>query len=181
MSKSKTIMAGKLCKVQQTLMAKEIESSKVEYLVPLIFKECVQEDMTFWFSFLEDCAILNLRDIAHENYELNIRYHYTSAPISAEKIDAIKIELLMNVFLITKEASVMDIYKEDEPAPETPKEQAISESKLVPPTSVRTVINLLEKNNIPVTKKNIESELHLDKMSSEKRRRCIAYLRSMEE
>ena len=177
MSKSKTVMAGKLCNVQKRLMEQDIESSHVHVLIPLIFKECLRENLTFWFSFMEDCAVLNLRDIVHENYELNIRYHYPSAPISAERIDAMKSELLMNAFLITKESTKMDVASS---APNKGPETKIQESSMVPPTSIRTVMAMLEKNNEPITKKNIEHYLQLDKMSTDNRRRCIAYLKQME-
>lgn len=180
MSKSKTVMAGKLCNVQKRLMEQNIESSQVHVLIPLIFKECLKENMTFWFSFLEDCAILNLRDINHENYELNIRYHYPSAPISAERIDALKSELLMNVFLITKEATKIENIAASKKPIQKEDGTKIQESNMVPPTSIRTVMSMLEKNNEPITKKNIERYLQMDKMSTDNRRRCIAYLRQME-
>lgn len=179
MSTSKKVMAMKLANVQKRLMERDIESSTVEYLIPLIFKECLKENLTFWFSFLEDCAILNLRDIVHENYELNIRYHYVCAPLTAERIDSVKSELLMNVFLITKKAaSVTDA----EPEPKKTNTMAfyeIQESNLVPPSAIRVAIELCEKNNEPVTRKNVEKKLELGQMTQEKRRQCIAYLKSM--
>lgn len=183
MSPSKKVMAMKLCNVQKRLMEQDIESSTVEYLIPLIFKECLRENLTFWFSFLEDCAILNLRDIVHENYELNIRYHYTTAPLSAERIDAVKSELLMNVFLITKAATdVIGDKKENvkEATGATAHFYNIRDSNIVPPTPIRIAIEECEKKNEEVTRKNLENKLNLGQMTQEKRRQCIAYLKSME-
>ena len=59
--------------------------------------------------------------------------------------------------------------------------QPIKQSSAVPPTSIRTVIDMLEKNGEPVTRKSIQEYLQMDKMSTDNRRRCIAYLKSMEE
>ena len=74
MSTSKFIMACKLSNVQQKLMAVTIEDMSLDGLLPLIYKECLKENLTFWFNFMEDACVLNLRDIEHENHELNIRY-----------------------------------------------------------------------------------------------------------
>ena len=95
MSQSKFIMAKKLCKVQKRLMEVKIEEFTLENLLPLIFQECLKENLTFWFNFIEDAAVLNLRDVEHENYELNIRHHYANAPLSQENIDAVKLNLLV--------------------------------------------------------------------------------------
>ena len=112
----------------------------------------------------------------HENYELNIRYHYQSAPVSAERIDSTKSELLKNVFLITETTKLNDASSAQEVKSE---EKPIQESNMVPPASIRAVIDMLEKNNEPVNKKSIQKYLHMDKMSTEHRRKCIAYLNQM--
>jgi len=182
MSNSKFIMAKKLCKVQQSLMGKTFEWKSLQKMLPIIFKECLNENMTFWFNFLEDAAVLNLRDIEHENYELNIRYAYSTIPTLAEHIEDVKINLLHNAFLISPGEI---IFKINPPTIEVGKkdddQQPIKMTNAVPPTSIRTVIDMLEKNGEPVTKKSIEKYLQLDKMSSDNRRRCIAYLRAMED
>ena len=182
MSQSKFIMAKKLCKVQKRLMEVKIEEFTLENLLPLIFQECLKENLTFWFNFIEDAAVLNIRDIEHENYELNIRNAYPEIPIKSDVIDSIKINLLINSFLLTGKPHEIDgdvassadnkIVKHDQP---------IKQSNAVPPTSIRTVIDMLEKNGEPVTRKTIQEYLQMDKMSTDNRRRCIAYLKSMEE
>ena len=69
MSESKFIMAKKLAIIQRRLMGMNITESDYDSLLPLIFKECIKDNLTFWFNFMEDAAVLNLRDIEHENYE----------------------------------------------------------------------------------------------------------------
>ena len=181
MSQSKFIMAKKLQKVQLDLMQMEISKISYDVLLPLIFKKCYENNLTFWFNFLEDAAVLNLRDVEHENYELNIRHHYANAPLSQENIDAVKLNLLVNAFLVTTAKEVIDMPMKENPEPNKVQEKPIKESNLVPPTSIRTVIDMLEKNGEQVTRKSIQEYLQMDKMSTDNRRRCIAYLKSMEE
>lgn len=183
MSQSKFVMAKKLQKVQLELMQMEISKISYDVLLPLIFKKCYENNLTFWFGFLEDAAVLNLRDVEHENYELNIRHHYANAPLSQDNIDAIKLNLLVNVFLVTTAKEVIDlpIKNSENHEPNKVHDKPIKESNLVPPTSIRTVIDMLEKNGEPVTRKTIQEYLQMDKMSTDNRRRCIAYLKSMEE
>lgn len=183
MSQSKFIMAKKLQKVQLDLMQSEISKISYDVLLPLIFKKCYANKLTFWFNFVEDAAVLNLRDVEHENYELNIRHHYDNAPLSQDNIDAIKLNLLVNAFHVTTTKEVIDLPMKNSEKSEPKKvhEKPIKESNLVPPTSIRTVIDMLEKQGESVTKKTIEKYLQMDKMSTDNRRRCIAYLRSMEE
>ena len=187
MSKSKLLMARKLQKVQMALMEEEISSTQLNVLLPLIFKKCLQEKMTFWFNFLEDACVLNLRDVEHENTELNIRYAYTSVPLSEQEVDIFKETLLVNTFLITgasvKIGGNVDVAssakKEGTQKPAT--EKPIQESNIVPPAAIRVAMELCEKHNEPITKKNLEDKLELGLMTKEKRGQCIAYLRSMED
>ena len=193
MSQSKFVMAKKLSKVQTALMQEEISETSYDVLLPLIFKKCYENNLTFWFNFMEDSAVLNLRDVEHENYELNIRHYYANAPLSQENIDAIKLNLLVNAFLVINRKVVIDLPvksevnenqkkgKKTQPKKEVKHEKPIKQSNAVPPTSIRTVIDMLEKNGEPVTRKSIQKYLQLDKMSTDNRRRCIAYLKSMEE
>lgn len=186
MSTSKFTMAQKLQKVQVALMEDEISSTQLQVLLPLIFKKCLEEKMTFWFNFLEDACVLNLRDVEHENTELNIRYAYQHIPFDDEKLSYYKESLLINTFLITKKPYEFKLDMDNvtiasSVEEETLDEPPIKESKLVPPTSIRTVIDMLEKNKEPVTRKSIQKYLQMDKMSTDNRRRCIAYLKSMEE
>ena len=191
MSHSKFVMSKRLQKVQLDLMQEEISETSYDVLLPLIFKKCYENNLTFWFNFLEDAAVLNLRDVEHENYELNIRHYYANAPLSQENIDAIKLNLLVNAFLVINRKVVIDLPVKNEgpqnqmdktqPKKEVKHEKPIKQSNAVPPTSIRTVIDMLEKNGEPVTRKSIQKYLQLDKMSTDNRRRCIAYLKSMEE
>jgi len=191
MSHSKFVMSKRLQKVQLDLMQEEISETSYDVLLPLIFKKCYENNLTFWFNFLEDAAVLNLRDVEHENYELNIRHYYANAPLSQENIDAIKLNLLVNAFLVINRKVVIDLPVKSEvpqnqmdktqPKKEVKHEKPIKQSNAVPPTSIRTVIDMLEKNGEPVTRKSIQKYLQLDKMSTDNRRRCIAYLKSMEE
>lgn len=156
MSNSKFIMAKKLQRVQVALMEEKISSTQLQVLLPLIFKKCLKENMTFWFNFLEDACDM-------ENY---------------------KLQVLLNAFLITPGENPIENASSatmDETHQEETVDKPIQESNLVPPSAVRAAIELCEKNNEPVTRKNVENKLNLGQMSQDKRRQCIAYLRSMED
>ena len=182
MSQSKLIMARKLCNVQKELMNQEIEDDSLESLLPLCFNECLKQGLMFFFSISEDLVILKLRDIYHDNYELNVKHAHNGNLTT--QMDTFKRNLLINTFNLTKkgnpidnDASSADTKKDDVKHEDKP----IQESNLVPPTAIRTVIDTLEKNNESVTRKSIQKYLQMDKMSTDNRRRCIAYLKSMEE
>lgn len=183
---SKLIMAKKLCNVQIELMGRKFDSVTLDTILPIIFKECLKQNMTFWFNFLEDACVLNLRDVEHENYELNIRQYYQALPIQQSDMENYKLQVLLNAFLITpgenpiENASSATTNNEERHSEETV-DKPIQESNLVPPSAVRVAIELCEKNNEPVTRKNVENKLNLGQMSQDKRRQCIAFLRSMEE
>ena len=182
MSSSKFTMAKKLCRVQQRLMSTEITDTSLEELLPLIFNECLRENMTFWFNFIENAVVLNLRDVQHENNELNIRQYYSTIPSDGGRKE-LKRDVLINAFLITtkshsskdNDASSADKKEEDL------KQEQIPMTDAVPPTSIRTVIEMLEKEGKPVNRKTIGENLQLNKMSTDNRRRCIAYLKSLPE
>ena len=186
---SKLIMAKKLCNVQIELMGRKFDSVTLDTILPIIFKECLKQNMTFWFNFLEDACVLNLRDVEHENYELNIRQYYQTAtiPNSGHVMENYKLQVLLNAFLITpgenpiENTSSATTNKKDETHQEETVDKPIQESNLVPPSAVRVAIELCEKNNEPITRKNIENKLNLGQMSQDKRRQCIAFLRSMED
>ena len=179
-SASKVIMAQKLQSVQVKLMKEEITDSSLSYILPLIYQKCHEENLTFWFNFLEDACVLNLRDVSHQNNELNIRYAYPSIPLDMKHLNYFKEMVLMNTFLLTT-APVQFHKKSEDSSAKQESYKPIKESNLVPPTSIRTVIDMLEKTGEPVTKKSIEKYLQMDKMSTDNRRKCIAYLKSMEE
>lgn len=175
MSKSKFIMAQKLARVQEDLMGETIQDYSLEFLLPLIFKACLKENLTFWFNFLENECVLNLRDIGHENYELNIRQYYTS-----EDIDSIKIQVLKNTFLLTdnsyrlKNDNASSAKKGDEPV------DIISGDKPVP-KHIRTAIETIKAKGIPVTPDAINNHLPTGQMSPSQLIECNRYLKQMKE
>ena len=175
---SKTVMYQKLCKVQQKLMAEEIPSVELRDLLPVIFEKCLEENMMFYFNFIENTCVLNLRDISSDNMELNIRLYYPS-----DKIDCklLKEQVLINAFLLTKKASVISIASSANKKDVKHEGHQIKESNLVPPRAVRTAMDVITQRGDKITKKAIEKELHFDKMSIDNRNQCIAYLRSMGE
>lgn len=170
MSTSKFIMAKKLSSVQETLMGEVIEDMALDSLIKLIFKACHEQNLCFWFNVFENEIVLNLRDIGHENYELNIRQHYTD-----ESIDDLKKQVLINAFLITTtrvsttkkqigSQKEMDIISGDKPVPK----------------HIRDAINKIESKGVPVTVEAIKNHLPLGQMSTNSRIECNNYLKQME-
>ena len=168
MSESKRFMASKLSVVQQSLMGYDFESLSLNNILPIIFKECIKENLTFWFSFVENTAVLNLRDTTHENYELNIRL-YTSKPIDC---DVLKETLLINTFLITPKSIVEFQSKKETPI--------ITGDKPVP-QHIRKAIDTITAKGIPVNPETIRNHLPLGKMSTSARLECNKYLKQMED
>ncbi|MBQ6350245.1 MAG: hypothetical protein IJI42_04885 [Methanobrevibacter sp.] len=176
MSNSKFIMAKKLQRVQVALMEEKISSTQLQVLLPLIFKKCLKENMTFWFNFLEDACVLNLRDVEHENTELNIRYAYPSVPLGEKGLDKFKETLLVNAFLITKSSVKVNVASSARE-----EETRIIDSDEVMPASIRKAIEKIQKKGIPVTVDTIRNHLQLSKMSTSNRIECNRYLKKMEE
>ena len=169
---SKITIYKKLGNVQERLMEHEISSMDLEDLLPLIFKECLKENLVFYFNFVENACVLNLRDMSIENLELNIRLYY-SDNFSSKKL---KEKVLCNAFLLTSQpnvASSADTKKDDG--------KQIQESTIVPPRAIRAAMDTITARGDKVTKTALEKELQLNKMSTDNRRQCIAYLRDMEE
>lgn len=180
MSQSKLIMARKLCNVQNDLMNQEIKDDSLESLIHLCYNACLKEGLMFFFSITEDLVILKLRDINHENYELNIK-HAHSRNYSTQ-MDDFKKKLLVNTFLLTKKSfSASSAEEENTVKKEVDDDKKIQMDDAVPPRAIRAAMDMLEKNGEPVTRKSIQKHLQLGKMSTDNRRRCIAYLRTMEE
>lgn len=170
MSESKLVMARKLSNVQQSLMSMEFEDTNLQTLLPLIFKECVKENLTFWFSFIENTAILNLRDVQHDNYELNIRQYYDGG-----KIEDFKKQLLLNTFLIIPKS--VPGFQNQTPAEDMTddREKILSSDKPIP-GHIRKAIKTIESKGIPITKESIQNHLPLGKMSTSARMECNKYL-----
>lgn len=194
MSASKTFMARKLACVQESLMGMEFEDTNLHTILPIIFNECQKQNMTFWFNFIENACVLNLRDTSHENYELNIR-QYIGNDENTDLV-SIKRQVLCNAFLLTVKSYTIETSRKSEDSVkeghiakalkessnDVKKEEGkIQESNIVPPSSIRIAIDECEKQGEPVTRKNVESKLNLKGMNQIKRRQCIAYLRDMKE
>lgn len=176
MSQSKFIMAQKLNNIQKSLMSMTIDDMDINTLIPLIFEECQKESITFWFNFIEDSLVLNLRDIEHENYELNIRYYipeYKNMPESVG-MDKAKQELLINAFLLTPK-SLPNIASSDN----TKEDTLLSSDKPIPP-HIREAIKTIEGKGIPVSVEAIHNHLPLGEMSNSARLECNNYLKEME-
>ena len=173
MSESKRVMAEHLARVQRKIMGMSFESITLEDLLPIIFEECLKENMTFWFSFVEDTCVLNLRDIRYENYELNIRLYHETGVNPTE----IKTELLINTFLITQKSHEI---KNNEVS-SAPKDDGVVISNDQPvPKPIREAIKKIEAKGIPVTPEAIQHHLPLGEMSNDSRMKCNKYLKSME-
>lgn len=170
---SKVVMVCKLANVQKRLQGKSFGTYSLEDILPVIMEECFKENLVFWFNFLEDSVVLNLRDITHENYELNIRYGYESAPMQLTDAEHYKTLVLLNAFNLTHQPASSATPKIDE--------KPIQESNIVPPRAIRAAMDTIKGRGDEVTKKAIEKELKFDKMSSDNRRQCIRYLKDMEE
>lgn len=166
MSESKLVMAAHLARVQVNLMGRNFDSVALDTILPIIFEECLKENMTFWFSFIENTCVLNLRDTLHENYELNIRLHHETG----DNHEEIKKELLVNTFLITSTSS------QASSATDT---QLISNDKPVP-AHIQDAIKLIQQKGIPVTREAIKNHLPLSEMSTSCRLECNRYLKNME-
>lgn len=179
MSQSKFIMAKKLHNVQKRLMGKEIQDTSLEPLTQLIFEECSKEGLTFWFNFLENLCVINLRDISSENNELNHRYVW---PISSENLteETIKRDALINFFLITKtKSSSLNVETKASSAKRDEPINIVSGDKPVP-SHIRQAIQKLEAKGVPITVEGIKNHLPLNEMSSNSRIKCNAYLKRME-
>ena len=166
---------GKLCNVQRELMDKSISSIELEDLLPLIFKVCLEENLMFYFNFIENACVLNLRDISSENLELNVRLYYSGDDdsVSCEKL---KKQVLLNTFLLTK--------KGHQVASSAKKEKTgthiISGDKPVP-AHISKAIKKIQSKGIPVTREAIQHHLPLGEMSTSARMECNKYLSEMED
>lgn len=186
MSESKFVMAQKLHNVQESLMGKSLNFLKFEELLAVIFEECSKESLTFWFNFHEDNCVLNLRDIEHENYELNIRKSYVGVPLTDEALIENKIQLLQNAFLLTEESIVgfqakpiaePTINSSDEK--DSVDDLIFTSDKPIPP-HVSNAIEKIKAKGIPVNKESLRNHIPWDKISTEQRIKCTNYLNEME-
>lgn len=163
------MLTQKLVNVQKNLMGIHIKSTALDTLIPLIFKECVKEKVMFYFSFVEHAAILNLRDLESENKELNIRLYHENIT----EYETLKKVLLMNAFLITSK-------KEDFTQSKSSEKRIIS-SDTTTPAPIQRAIEKIQKKGIPVDRKTIEKHIDLGSMGADVRKKCIHYLKNMQE
>ena len=177
MSTSKFIMARKLAKVQEKLMSETITDMTFDGLLPLIFNACHEENMAFWFNFYEHEVVLNLRDIGHENYELNIRQYYET-PLKTEDLEHYKCNVLINTFLITSGAHPqtegMLLAQQEDPL------ELISSDKPMP-SQVRDAINTLNAKGVEVTVESIRNHIPFSQLDNNQRIKCKNFLKKLEE
>ena len=163
-------------------MGKTIEDYTLNTLIPLIFKECIKQELMFYFNFVENACVLNLRDVSEENMELNIRYHHQYMEITPEINEMLQSRLLCNTFLLTSNpvnvASSENITKGDKTVEE--KESTIISNDKPVPQHIRTAIETIKAKGIPVTREAIQHHLPLGEMSTSARMECNKYLKEME-
>ena len=169
----------KISEIQKNLMGKNIEDYTLNTLIPLIFKECIKQELMFFFNFVENACVLNLRDISEENMELNIRYHHEYEDIPDEIMELLKVRLLCNTFLLINDSVDIGIPVPGENVPVEKESQIISNDKPVP-THIRKAIDIIQSKGIPVTAEAIKNHLPLGKMSTSARMECNKYLKEME-
>lgn len=173
---SMKLIYHKISEIQKNLMGKKIEDYDLNTLIPLIFKECRNQNLMFFFNFVEKACVLNLRDVVEENMELNIRYHHDFEEITPEINEMLKVRLLCNTFLLISNpvnvASSENITQDDEPP-------IISNDKPVP-QHIRSAIETIKAKGIPVTREAIQHHLPLGEMSTSARMECNKYLKEME-
>lgn len=175
MSNSKFVMTRKLCNVQIRLMEIEIKDISFNSLLPLIFKECLKENLTFYFNFIENHCVLNLRDVEHENYELNIRVYYTNNSTFEE----LKLQALINAFLITSGEYEIGLSSED--ASSATDETLLISGDKPTPKHISKAIDTLNAKGVPITPESIKNHLPLHDMSVNSRLECNKYLKQMRE
>lgn len=184
MSTSKFIMAQKLQVVQGNLMGKELDFGNFEGLLSTIFEVCSKEGLTFWFNFHEDYCVLNLRDTAHENYELNIRNAYVGVPLTDEAIIENKLHLLQNAFLLTEgpvagfKPPVTGISSEGVNVENNVDELIFTSDKPIPPTVTRA-IDTIKAKGIPVTRESLRNHIPWSEISTDQRIKCTKFIKEM--
>lgn len=187
MSESKFVMAQKLYHVQEALMGKEINFQDFSEVLSLIFKECSKENLTFWFNFHEDYCVLNLRDIEHENYELNIRKAYVGVPVSDEIITDNKLHLLQNTFLLIEKSvngsntptfAKLDDHEDTSIPKDSVEDLIFTVDKPIPP-HISKAIDKINAKGIPITKDSLKNHIPWNEISTEQRIKCTEFLNEM--
>ena len=169
-----SLLIQRLCNVQRNLMSKDIEDNSLNNLLHLIFEECIKENMTFYFNFIENQVVLNLCDLLKEHNELHFRLSYSQDDMISD--NTLKIFLLENAFLLTSSGYDVASSVKQEPLDETP----ILSSDEVMPKSIRKAVEKIQQKGIPVTPEAIRNHLPLGQMSTQNRIECNRYLKMME-
>ena len=167
----------KISEIQKNLMGKTIEDYTLNILIPLIFKECIKQELMCYFNFVENACVLNLRDVSEENMELNIRYHHGYEDIPDEVMDMLKVRLLCNTFLLINDS--VDVASSENIHESEKGSQIISNDKPVP-SHIRKAIETIQAKGIPVTREAIQHHLPLGDMSTSASMECTMYLKEME-
>ena len=163
------MLTQKLVNVQKNLMGIHIKSTVLDNLIPLIFKECVKEKVMFYFTFVENTAILKLRDLESENKELNIRLYHENIT----EYETLKKALLINAFLITSKKENFTQSKSSE--------KRIISSDTTTPAPIQRAIEKIQKKGVPVDRRTIERHIDLGSMGADVRKKCIHYLKNMDD
>lgn len=169
------MLTQKLVNVQKNLMGIHIKSTALDTLIPLIFKECVKEKVMFYFTFVENTAILKLRDLESENKELNIRLYHENIT----EYETLKKALLINAFLIT---SKKEDFTQSRSFKNSEKRQdEIISTDTPTPAPIQRAIEKIQKKGVPVDRRTIERHIDLGSMGADVRKKCIHYLKNMDE
>ena len=177
MSESKRVMDQKISNVTVALMGMEIQDFSLDNLLPLILKECLKENIYFRFSFVENTCVLNVRDRFHENYEVNQRLYYATPLFEGKTMDDIKVMVLCNTFLLTKDKYVL---KDSSALPEkeTQDSTIISGDKVIP-KPINEAIKKIKAKGVEVNKKSIRAHVQWNQLSTDQRIKCTNYLENM--
>ncbi len=184
MSESKWIMEKKLHNVRLKLMGRKIQDFSLDSLTHLILKECDNEGLTFSWSFVEGACVLNIRNIHHDDWEINKRLYYNTPLFETYNVEAIQVKVLKNTFLLIKDARVL---KDNEASSEniTKKEKTIIISGDKPtPKHIRDALDMLKAKGVPdeeITPEAIRNHLPTGKMSTSQVMECNKYLKQMME
>lgn len=164
----------KVADVQKVLMSKSFKTMDLDDLLPILSDECYKRELMFYFTFVEDTAILKIKEWDSKLGEINARLYYENvlnltSQTSNSQLDSLKMQLLRNTFLITSNASSADI--------------PIKETTAVPPRPIRDAEEHIRKRGVPVTKESIQNYLRrynpIKDMDQDTKKQVLTYLKEM--
>ena len=179
MSESKFIMEKKLHNVKVRLMRMDIQDFSIDNLTSLVLKECIKEDLTFRFSFVEDACVLNIRNLTHEDWEINPRVYYNHPLFETLNLDDIKVMALKNTFLLTPNEIILEDNEASSDITKQDSLEIISGDKPMP-SHISKAIEKIQAKGIPVTIEAIKNHLPRKEMSNDSLIKCNRYLNEME-